>query len=129
MGLLRVGHDSATSLSLFTFMHWSGKWQPTPAFLPGESQGWQSLVGCIYGVAQSLTQLKQLSSNSSSSSSITTTNKKQNISPLLPPNSLKRPLFSQFLIPTSKQEVTDFFLFLQFCSSKNSYKWTHTVTF
>ena len=46
MGLLRVGHDSVTSLSLFTFMHWKRKWQPTPVFLPGESQGWQSLVGC-----------------------------------------------------------------------------------
>ena len=22
------------------------KWQPTPVFFPGESQGWQSLVGC-----------------------------------------------------------------------------------
>ena len=29
-----------TSLSLFTFMHWRRKWQPTPVFLPGESQGW-----------------------------------------------------------------------------------------
>ena len=38
-GLLRVGHDWATSLSLFTFMHWRRKWQPTPVFLPGESQG------------------------------------------------------------------------------------------
>ena len=46
MGLLRVRHDSATSLSLFTFMHWRKKWQPTPVFLPGESQGRQSLVGC-----------------------------------------------------------------------------------
>ena len=45
MGLLRVGHDWATSLSLFTFMHWRRKWQPTPVFLPGESQG-RSLVGC-----------------------------------------------------------------------------------
>ena len=27
-------------------MHWRRKWQPTPVFLPGESQGWQSLVGC-----------------------------------------------------------------------------------
>ena len=34
------------SLSLFTFMHWRRKWQPTPLFLPGESQGWGSLVGC-----------------------------------------------------------------------------------
>ena len=46
MGSLRVGHDRETSLSLFTFMHWRRKWQPTPAFLPGESQGWGSLVGC-----------------------------------------------------------------------------------
>ena len=29
-----------------TFMHWRRKWQPTPVFLPGESQGWRSLVGC-----------------------------------------------------------------------------------
>ena len=46
MGLLRAGHDWATSLSLFTLMHWRRKWQPTPVFLPGESQGWGSLVGC-----------------------------------------------------------------------------------
>ena len=45
MGLLRVGHDWVTSLSLFTFMLWRRKWQPTPVFLPGESQGQQSLVG------------------------------------------------------------------------------------
>ena len=36
---------TATSLSLFTFMHWRKKWQPAPVFLPGESQGWASLVG------------------------------------------------------------------------------------
>ena len=36
--------DWATSLSLFTFMHWRRKWQPTPVFLPGESQGWGTLV-------------------------------------------------------------------------------------
>ena len=46
MGSLRVGHDWATSLSLFTFMHWRRKWQPTPVFLHGESQGRGSLVGC-----------------------------------------------------------------------------------
>ena len=50
MGLWRVRHDSATSLSLFTFMHWRMKWQPTPAFLPGESQGWRSMMGfCLWG--------------------------------------------------------------------------------
>ena len=42
----RVGYDWASSLSLFTFMHWRRKWQPTPVFLPGESQGRGSLVGC-----------------------------------------------------------------------------------
>ena len=46
MGSLRVGHDLATSLLFFTFMHWRRKWQPTPMFLPGESQGRGSLVGC-----------------------------------------------------------------------------------
>ena len=46
MGSLRVGHDWATSLSLFTFMRWRRKWQPAPVFLPGESQGRGSLVGC-----------------------------------------------------------------------------------
>ena len=46
MGSLRVRHDWVTSLSLSTFMHWRRKWQPTPVFLPGESQGRRSLVGC-----------------------------------------------------------------------------------
>ena len=46
MGLQRVKHDWTTSLSLFTFMHWRRKWQLTPVFLPGESQGRGSLVGC-----------------------------------------------------------------------------------
>ena len=39
LGSLRVRHDWVTSLSLFTFTHWRRKWQPTPVFLPGESQG------------------------------------------------------------------------------------------
>ena len=39
MGSRRVGHNWATSLSLFTFMHWRRKWQPTLVFFPGESQG------------------------------------------------------------------------------------------
>ena len=53
-GSLRVGHDSVTSLSLFTFTHWGRKWQPTPVFLPGESQGRGSLVGfCLSGCTES----------------------------------------------------------------------------
>ena len=46
MGSLGVRHDWVTSLSLFAFVHWRRKWQPTPVFLPGESQGRGSLVGC-----------------------------------------------------------------------------------
>ena len=46
MGSLRVGHNRATSLSLFTFMHWRRKWQPTPVLLLGESQRRGSMVGC-----------------------------------------------------------------------------------
>ena len=62
--------EGRTQLSNFTFMHWRRKWQPTPVFLPGESQGWQSLVGfAISGVAQGQTRLKRLSSSSSNSSS------------------------------------------------------------
>ena len=54
MGSQRVGHDWATSLLLFTFMHWRRKWQPTPVFLPGESQGRRSLVGCrLWGRTES----------------------------------------------------------------------------
>ena len=54
MGSLRVRQDSATSLSLFTFMYWRRKWQPTPVFLPGESQGQGSLVGCrLWGLTES----------------------------------------------------------------------------
>ena len=36
---------SRTRLRDFTFTHRRRKWQPTPVFLPGESQGWGSLVG------------------------------------------------------------------------------------
>ena len=54
MGSLRIRDNQAISLSLFTFMHWRRKWQPTPVFLPGESQGWGSLVGCrLWGRTES----------------------------------------------------------------------------
>ena len=46
--------ECQTRLSDFTFMHWRRKWQPTPVFLPGESQGWGSLVGChLWGCTES----------------------------------------------------------------------------
>ena len=50
MRFRRVGRDWVTSLSLFTFMHWRRKWQPTTVFLPGESQGTGSLMGCRLGL-------------------------------------------------------------------------------
>ena len=54
MGSRRVRQDWVTSFSLFTFMHWRRKWQPTLVFLPGESQGQQSLVGCcLWGRTES----------------------------------------------------------------------------
>ena len=61
MGSWTVRHDWATSLSLFTFMHWRRKWQPTPAFLPGEFQGREAWLAAVYGVPQSRTRLKRLS--------------------------------------------------------------------
>ena len=49
MESLRVGTTERLHFhfSLFTFMHWRRKWQPTPVFLPGESQGRGNLVGCL----------------------------------------------------------------------------------
>ena len=67
MGSLRVRHDWATPLSLFTFMHWRRKWQPIQYSClenPRDGGAWWAAV---YGVAQSWTRLKWLSSSSSSS--------------------------------------------------------------
>ena len=55
-----------TSLSLFTFLHWRRKWQPTPVFLPGESQGRGSLVGCRLWGRKGSERLMRLSSSVSS---------------------------------------------------------------
>ena len=63
-GSRRVGHDRVTLLSLFTFMHWRRKWQHTPVFLPGESQGREAWLAAVYEVAQSQTWLKRRSSSS-----------------------------------------------------------------
>ena len=47
-------HGALAPGSLFTFMNWRRKWQPTPVFLPGESQGCGSLVGCsLWGNTES----------------------------------------------------------------------------
>ena len=65
MGSLRVGHDWATSLSLFTFMYWRRKWRPTPVFLLENPRDGGARWAAVYGVTQSRTRLKRLSSSSS----------------------------------------------------------------
>ena len=72
MGSRRVGHEWVTSLSLFTFLHWRRKWQPTPVFLPGESQGRGSLLGCRLWDRTELDTTERLGSSSSPVGSATT---------------------------------------------------------
>ena len=53
MGSLGVRHDFTFTFT-FYFHALERKWQPTPVFLPGESQGWGSLVGChLWGHTES----------------------------------------------------------------------------
>ena len=71
-GSLRVGHDWMTSLSLFTFMHWRGNVNPLQCSClenPRDGGAWWAAV---YGVTQSRTRLKWLSSSSSSSRHVNT---------------------------------------------------------
>ena len=61
MGSLRVRHDWATSLPLFTFMHWRKEWQPLQCSClenPRDARAWWV---SSYRVAQSRTRLKRLS--------------------------------------------------------------------
>ena len=54
MGSLELDMTERLHFHFFTFMHWRRKWQPTPVFLPGESQGWGSPVGCrLWGRTES----------------------------------------------------------------------------
>ena len=66
MGSRRVGHDWATSPSLYTFMHWRGNGNPLQYSClenPRDRGAWWAAV---FGVAQSRTRLTWLSSSSSS---------------------------------------------------------------
>ena len=65
MGSLRMGQDWATSLSLFTFMYWRRKWEPTPCSCLENPRDGGAWLAAVCGVAQSRTQLKRLSSSSS----------------------------------------------------------------
>ena len=87
MGSWRVRHDWATSLSLFPFMHQRKKWQPTSVFLPGESQGQRSLVGChLWGCTESDTTeaTEQQQGNNSLSWKLMNKENESNIYPALP---------------------------------------------
>ena len=45
---------SSWNLMWYTLHSWRRKWQPTPVFLPGESQGRESQVGCrLWGRTES----------------------------------------------------------------------------
>ena len=105
MGSLRVRHDWATSLSLFIFMHWRRKWQPTPVFLPGESQGRGRLVGCHLWGHTELTLLKRRPANNNSETII-----------------VFWPLFSLPRISSSGNTITFFFAepFCCDCNGGNS---------
>ena len=62
MGSRKVGRDWATSLSLFTFVHWRRQWQSCLE----NSRDCRAWWAAVYGVAQSWTRLKRLSNNSMS---------------------------------------------------------------
>ena len=63
MGLLGVGHEWTTSLSLFTLMHWEGNGNPLQCSCLENSRDGGAWWAAVSGVAQSQTQLKQLSSS------------------------------------------------------------------
>ena len=45
-GVIKSRTRQSDSTFTFTFIHSRVKWEPTPVFLPGESQGRGSLMGC-----------------------------------------------------------------------------------
>ena len=54
MGSLESDTTEQLHFHFFIFMHWRRKWRPTPVFLPGQSQGRESLVGChLWGHTES----------------------------------------------------------------------------
>ena len=65
LGSLRVGHDWATSLSLFTFLHWRRKCNPLQCSCLENPRDWGAWWAAVYEVALSRTRLKRLSSSSS----------------------------------------------------------------
>ena len=112
-GVAKSRHDWATSLSLFTFLHWRRKWQPTPVFLPGESQRQRSLVGCrLWGRTES-DATKRLSS----SKILTTSCHYLSLSPCLPKHAplmllfLELYFFNAFMVLPNATSTINFWLF------------------
>ena len=117
MGSLRVGHDWETSLSLFLSCIGEGNGNQLQCSClenPRDGRAWWTAV---YGVAQSQTRLKWLSS-SSSSILIKHHSPKYWILLLIPlHNQCPLPIFYFFLIlPTSPISLHKFFIFLQIIS-------------
>ena len=128
MGLLTVGHDWATSLSLFIFMHWRRKWQPTPGVLPGQSQGQGSLVGCrLWGHAESdtteATQQQQQQPLCTKYYAGTAAKSRQSCPTLCDPIDSSPPGFP---IPGILQARTLEWVAISF---SNAWKWSHSVVF
>ena len=55
-------HISCHAIRKYAFpkhFYWKRQWHPTPVFLPRESQGWRSLVGCrLWGCTESDTTVE-----------------------------------------------------------------------
>ena len=66
MGSLKVGHDWATSLSLFTFMRWKGNGNSLQCSCLEKPRDGSAWWAAVYGVSQSWTRLKRLSSMANS---------------------------------------------------------------
>ena len=81
--IFKWGESSTYQLAKsFTFMHWRRKWQPTPVFLPGESQGRGSLMGChLWGRTDSGHDWSDLAAAAAEASSWNSQNKKHLLNP------------------------------------------------
>ena len=106
-GLLRVGHDWATSLLLFTFMHWRRKCNPLQCSCLENPRGGGAWWAAVYGVAQSWTRLKWLSSSSRETSLLIETDSWKEVNIWLP--------ISTCIGRTYTQRTHDWQLFLIHC--------------
>ena len=69
-GLTTTAYDTSNSIKAILKPRSEKAMAPTPVLLPGESQGQGAWWAAVYGVAQSRTRLKRLSSSSSSKAKV-----------------------------------------------------------